>query len=85
MSKNTRAIHDVAISEPDLPPCRILDKRAKTISARAGRTASDAQVPRQNEYIRNQEQHHQKESYQDEFRRLLTKYEIDFDERYVWD
>jgi hypothetical protein len=37
------------------------------------------------EYIRNQEQHHRKESFQDEFRRLLRKYEIEFDERYVWD
>jgi len=37
------------------------------------------------EYIRDQEQHHRTESFQDEFRRLLKKYEIDFDERYVWD
>ena len=37
------------------------------------------------EYIRNQEQHHRKESFQDELRCLLKKYEIDFDERYVWD
>ena len=37
------------------------------------------------EYIRNQEIHHKKESFQDEFRRLLRKYEIEFDERYVWD
>ena len=32
-----------------------------------------------------QEHHHQTESFQDEFRRLLKKYEIEFDERYVWD
>ena len=36
-------------------------------------------------YIRNQVEHHRKESYQDELRRLLRKYGIDFDERYVWD
>ena len=35
--------------------------------------------------VQNQEQHHRKESFQDEFRRLLKKYGIDFDERYVWD
>lgn len=36
-------------------------------------------------YVQNQEEHHRKESFQDEFRRLLRKYKIDFDERYVWD
>ena len=36
-------------------------------------------------YIRNQAEHHRKESYQVELRRLLRKYGIDFDERYVWD
>jgi REP element-mobilizing transposase RayT len=36
-------------------------------------------------YIRDQEQHHRKESFQDEFRRLLKKYGVAFDERYVWD
>ena len=37
------------------------------------------------EYIQNQEEHHRKESFQDEFRRLLRKYNVEFDERYVWD
>ena len=37
------------------------------------------------EYIANQEEHHRTESFQDEFRRLLTKYGIEWDERYVWD
>jgi putative transposase len=36
-------------------------------------------------YIANQEEHHRKTSFQDEFRRLLQRYEVDFDERYVWD
>jgi len=36
-------------------------------------------------YIRDQEQHHQRESFQDEFRRLMRKYGMEFDERYVWD
>jgi REP element-mobilizing transposase RayT len=36
-------------------------------------------------YIANQEEHHKSEPYQDEFRRLLAKYEIEYDERYVWD
>jgi putative transposase len=36
-------------------------------------------------YIANQEDHHRKESFQDEFRRLLKKYGLEWDERYVWD
>ena len=36
-------------------------------------------------YIANQQEHHRRESFQDEFRRLLRKYEIEWDERYVWD
>jgi Transposase and inactivated derivatives len=36
-------------------------------------------------YIRNQEEHHRRVGFQDEYRRLLKKYEIEYDERYVWD
>jgi putative transposase len=36
-------------------------------------------------YIAEQEQHHRRLSFQDEFRLLLKRYEIPFDERYVWD
>jgi hypothetical protein len=36
-------------------------------------------------YIARQEDHHKKETFQEEFRRLLGLYGIEFDERYVWD
>jgi putative transposase len=36
-------------------------------------------------YIANQEAHHATESFQDEFRAILGEYQVDFDERYVWD
>jgi REP element-mobilizing transposase RayT len=48
-------------------------------------SVSPSHVDGLNEYIRNQEQHHQRESFQDELRRLLRKYGIDFDERYIWE
>jgi putative transposase len=35
------------------------------------------------EYIRNQEEHHQKVSFQDELRKLLEEAGIEFDERYL--
>ena len=36
-------------------------------------------------YIAEQEQHHRQLSFQDEFRLLLKRYELAYDERYVWD
>ena len=44
-----------------------------------------SQIKSVREYITGQEEHHRKVSFQDEFRQLLHRYEIEFDERYVWD
>jgi REP element-mobilizing transposase RayT len=46
---------------------------------------SPAHVETLTAYIANQEQRHAKMSFQDEFRRLLRKYGVEYDERYVWD
>jgi REP element-mobilizing transposase RayT len=37
------------------------------------------------EYIAKQKEHHRKKTFQEEFRAFLAKYEIEYDERYVWD
>lgn len=36
-------------------------------------------------YIKNQKNHHEKKSFQTEYRAILKKYEVEFDEKYVWD
>lgn len=36
-------------------------------------------------YIATQPEHHRDQTYQDEFRRYLREYELEYDERYVWD
>jgi REP element-mobilizing transposase RayT len=36
-------------------------------------------------YINNQKEHHKKVTFEDEFRAFLKKYEVDYDEKYVWD
>ena len=36
-------------------------------------------------YIDNQDEHHEKETFKDELRRLFKKYDVEYDERYVWD
>jgi putative transposase len=44
-----------------------------------------SQIEDARRYIAAQEQHHHKVSFQDEFRLLLKRYELAYDERYVWD
>ena len=44
-----------------------------------------SQVPAVSEYIRTQKEHHGELSYEDEFRALCRKYEVEIDERDVWD
>ena len=36
-------------------------------------------------YLANQEQHHRRQSYQEEFLELLRRHELTWDDRYVWD
>jgi putative transposase len=36
-------------------------------------------------YVLNQEEHHKKMSFQEELLRILKKYRVDYDERYLWD
>jgi REP element-mobilizing transposase RayT len=35
-------------------------------------------------YIANQEEHHRKRTFQEEYIEFLARYEIEYDERYVW-
>lgn len=37
------------------------------------------------DYIRNQEQHHQKRSFQEEYRAMMHEHGVEIDEQYVWD
>lgn len=36
-------------------------------------------------YIENQEEHHRKKTFQEEYISFLKKYDIEYDERYIWD
>ena len=44
--------------------------------------SQDAQVKA---YISKKRQHHRKENFQEEYRALLDRHEIEYDERYLWD
>ncbi len=47
-------------------------------------SVSESQVPTVRRYIRNQEQHHRKMSFEDELKALLRAHRIEFDEKYLW-
>ena len=48
-------------------------------------SVSQSQMEKVKEYIDNQQEHHRIMTFQDEFRQLLKKHGITFDEKYVWD
>jgi REP element-mobilizing transposase RayT len=47
-------------------------------------SVSASQVPAVARYIENQEKHHAKRSFRDEFIEILRANEIEFDEKYLW-
>jgi REP element-mobilizing transposase RayT len=48
-------------------------------------SVSPSHLKKLTDYIDNQEEHHRTKTFQEEFRMFLTKYEIQYDERYLWD
>jgi REP element-mobilizing transposase RayT len=47
-------------------------------------TVSKSDLDAVGKYVQDQEEHHRKRSFQEEYRALLEKHGIDFDERYLW-
>ena len=48
-------------------------------------SVSQSNVDSVKTYIANQAEHHRKITFQEELRTFLTKHQVDFDERYLWD
>lgn len=48
-------------------------------------TVSFSAIDAVKRYLANQREHHRKHAFQDEFRELLKRHELAWDERYVWD
>jgi putative transposase len=46
---------------------------------------SESNIPAVRKYIKTQQEHHHKVTFQEEYRAFLTKNRISYDERYVWD
>jgi REP element-mobilizing transposase RayT len=48
-------------------------------------SVSPSQLPEVVRYVENQDEHHRTRTFQEEFREVLRKHNLPFDERYVWD
>lgn len=48
-------------------------------------TVSQSQVDKVRRYIANQERHHKTRTFEEEFRELLIRHGIEFEERYLWE
>ena len=48
-------------------------------------SVNPADIDRVIAYIANQKEHHNKISFQNEYRAILKRYKVEYDERYVWD
>jgi REP element-mobilizing transposase RayT len=48
-------------------------------------TVSKSAIPDVTTYVAHQRQHHRAMTFQDEYRALLARHGIEYDERYVWD
>jgi len=47
-------------------------------------SVSESQLPVVQSYVKNQESHHRKRTFQEEFQTLLDKHGINYEERYLW-
>ena len=48
-------------------------------------SVAQSQVATVTRYIERQEEHHRREGFQEEFRQLLSRHQVPYDERYMWD
>ena len=46
---------------------------------------SPAHLAAAEKYVARQMEHHRRETFQEEFRRICAKYDVELDERYAWD
>jgi putative transposase len=54
-------------------------------SGYAAFSVSKSRLPSVTNYIDEQEEHHRRKSFQEEFVEFLKKHDLPYDERYVWD
>jgi putative transposase len=67
---------------------KAVDTRYRTFAWQRGHrtfSVSPSQLDAVLQYMDGQKEHHHTRTFQEEYRKLLRKHGVDFDERYVWD
>ena len=64
---------------------KILEHRFEWQEGYGAFSYSQSQIQNVYSYIQNQEKHHAKKTFREEYLELLEKFEIEFDERYLFD
>jgi len=89
MSKHLKLIDFIAeIKRPTSKWVKTQGAALRNFSWQSGYGAfsvSQSQVERVRNYIVTQTEHHRRRTFQEEFRAFLKRYQIEYDERYVWD
>ena len=89
LTKNLKAIKVIEYLKRDSSKfVKTLDSRLEAFAWQGGYallSLSPSHVPKAVQYVLNQEEHHRKETFQEELIRVLKKYGIEYDERYLWD
>src|SRR5205814_5728277 len=70
------------------PSSKWIEARYRGFSWQRGYAAfsvSPSQLEAVLQYVQRQEDHHRTHTFQDEYRELLRRHRIEFDEQYVWD
>lgn len=62
----------------------VLTKRFSWQQGYGAFSVSRSQVQRTVQYVRNQKNHHCRQTYKDEYLSLLEKHHIEYDNRYLW-
>jgi REP element-mobilizing transposase RayT len=63
---------------------RVGQRKSEWQSGYLGLTVSPSQIERVRRYVLNQESHHRRKSFQDEYLELLKLSGIEYDSRYLW-
>ena len=89
LSKNcsiARIVHEVKRSSSKWIKTQRLEYRKFYWQSGYGAfSVSQSHVEQVRRYILRQEQHHRKVTFQDEYREFLRRYDVEYDERYIWD
>ena len=71
--------------QPDGQKASVIDLRVNDLATSAAKKTGARLISSVLEYLDKQPEHHRTRTFQEEYRELLRKHGVDFDERYVWD